>query len=108
MITNTLPRIPTADQIQQAGEKLGQMLLDNTAPVERRVIREYGQCLRANMPPSDGLTMRFFREIGALGSRMPGYNRRLARMSHYQAQISALQNVIAVYVACHDSAQGVS
>lgn len=108
MLTNRLPPIPTVDQINSAGEEFGQMLIDNTAPVERRVICEYGQCLRANMPPSDGLTLRFFRELADLAPRLPGYSVQIARMSLYQNSISNLQNSIAIYVARHDAAQGVS
>lgn len=108
MIDNSLPPIPTVDQITSAGEEFGQMLIDNAAPVERRVICEYGQHLRANMPPSDGLTMRFFRELADLAPRLPGYSVQIARMSLYQHSISNLQNAIAAYVARHDSAQAVS
>lgn len=98
MLKHSLPQIPTVDQIKQAGEAFGQMLIDNTAAVERRVIAEYGRCLLANMPPSDGLTLRFFRELADLAPRMPGYSVQVARMSLYQTSISNLQNAIVIYV----------
>lgn len=108
MLKNSLPPIPTDDQINRSGQEFGQMLIDNTTPEERRYISEYGQCLRANMPPSDGLTLRFFRELADLAPRMAGYSVQIARMSLYQNSISNLQNQIAIYVARHNAAQGVS
>lgn len=108
MINETLPPIPTPDQIRQAGEVFGQMLLDNTAAVERRIIFCYGRLLLADMPATPGLTLRFFAELCDLAPRLPGYSVQVARMSLYQTSISALQQQIALYVARFDVAQAVS
>lgn len=108
MNTDSLPQIPTPDQIRQAGEVFGQMLIDNTEAVERRIIYNYGRLLLANIPPSPGLTLRFFAELCDLAPRLPGYSVQVARLSLYQTSISALQQQIALYVARHDTAQAVS
>lgn len=107
MTKYSLPAIPTADQLQEAGEFFGQMLLDNTAAVERRLIYAYGQHLLAGMPATSGLILRFFSELCDLAPRMPGYSMQIARMSLSQSSISDFQNRIAIYVARHDNAQEV-
>lgn len=107
MNTDRLPQIPTADQLRQAGELFGQMLLDNTTAVERRLIYAYGRRLLADMPPTPGLVLRFFAELCALAPRLPGYGTQIARMSLSQSSISDFQNRIAIYVARYDLAQEV-
>lgn len=108
MITDRLPPIPTDDQLAQAGEKFGVMLLEKTAPVERRYIREYGTTLIADETPSFTLTARFITELADLSPRLPGYGVQLARMSCNPELISDLQCRIAFYVARTDADQGVS
>lgn len=108
MLTNSLPQKPTVDQINRSGQEFGQMLIDNTTAEERRYISEYGRLILANMLPTSGLTMRFFRELADLSPRITGYSVAVARMSLYQDAIIGLQHVIATYVACVDAAQEVS
>lgn len=107
MITNSLPATPTPQQVDRAGEQYGELLLHNSTGVERRVIHAYGQHLLSGMPPTPGLTLRFFRELGDLAPRMKGYSVQVARLSLHQGLISRLQNGIAVYVARNDTDQGV-
>lgn len=108
MITDSLPQKPTVDQINRIGQDFAQMLIDTTTPEERRYISEYGRHILSDMPPTSGLTMRFFRELADLSPRMTGYSVAVARMSLYQDAIIGLQHVICTYVACVDAAQGVS
>lgn len=108
MLHDSLPHKPTVDQVNRSGQDFAQMLIDNTQPVERRYISEYGRHILSDMPPTSGLTMRFFRELADLAPRMTGYSVAVARMSLYQDAIIGLQHVIATYVACVDAAQEVS
>lgn len=108
MMTNSLPLIPTDDQIAQAAEKFGEMILSKTAPVERRYIREYGNTLLADATPTYNLTARFHIELADLSPRLPGYGVQLARMSTQVELISDLQSRIAFYVARTDAEQGAS
>lgn len=107
MITNSLPPIPTDNQLFKAGEKFGQMLIENTQPVERRYIREYGNTLIADEEPTYNLTARFHMELADLSSRLPGYGVQVARMSTCAEAISDLQIRIALFVARTDATQGV-
>lgn len=108
MMTNRLPPIPTDDQLAKAGEEFGQMLVDKSAPVERRFIRQYGQSLIDDHEPSYTMTVTFHRELADLAPRLTGYGVQLARMSLCTDLISDLQCRIALYVARSDAAQGVS
>lgn len=101
MLFETLPPIPTADQLERQAAWFGSLILTTTFEHERAAILAYGRKLAVGATPTTGQTLRFFDNLKTLAPNLPGYGQVVARMSTRPVDVSRFQCAIARYVAEH-------
>jgi len=95
MVADTLPVIPSVQQINADAARIADGMLRHLTSVERGPIAVYGRCLLAGVQPTYGETLRL---IAALRRYVP-YIYAAGRLSTDLAALRTLQEEIARCVA---------